>query len=247
MAFVIHRPGIHFGDKILAGFFTTILNDNGIEAYFFDEDPNIGALLDVPLWDGTSNYEWWRFNYRIEHAWDGRGILRKAIDNFRNDFSIISNIQCTRSAVPVRYDPDPLPPTYCVSMCLDSGHWSPYRSWPYKIQLQAALSAAGISWIDLKNPALLGADLLRQVAATQLFLGVETGVSHFVSSVVKKALIIQSGYSNIDFWSVYKFDYMAIDCACKNCFLRRGCPHDNLCMTEITVEQVLERIKRLLM
>jgi ADP-heptose:LPS heptosyltransferase len=236
----IYRNSDALGDCLMASMFTHILRDHGIAAQFWCPSAEIRALEDCPTADNLDVSPYY-FNYSPESQWDGRSIMRKALDNFQHAAKLQQKLSITRTSIPVRYHDIPEIQGVDVSLCTASGHWSRYRDWPYFDALKRELSARNVSWVDLQDKK--GIECLNHVKKSRLYVGLETGTSHYVSSVVPKVLILQSGYSNLDYWNHYGYqNVLSIPCRGRNCFRREGCPNNHYCMRQLTVEMVLTAI-----
>jgi ADP-heptose:LPS heptosyltransferase len=170
-------------------------------------------------------------------------MMAKALANF-SAWSGLKNLAQIRRMVPVKYVDEPDVAPTDVAICSSTGNWATYRNWPYFPELKSLLTAHGIRWVDISE--LRDNRCLNQVKKSRLYLGLDTGVSHLVSSVVNSGLIIQSGFSNIHYWSSYGYQTIEHDVYCRNCFLRQGCPNEHRCMRDILPAEVLARIKKLL-
>ncbi|MBM4043985.1 MAG: glycosyltransferase family 9 protein [Planctomycetes bacterium] len=245
---IFRPPGIvngvaeGLGDRLLASTFALILNDNGVRAVL--DDDLAGELVRCPTFDPArhGDYRRYRFNYEPENRYFPGGLMRRALDNFAQQFGLQA-LQITRTAVAVQYssqfDVEPVD----VALCTESGGWSPYRNWPHFDCLKKSLEANGISFCDLTKEGKRGMECVNYIRKARLYVGLETGVSHLASSVAAgKGLIIQSGYSTFDYWCPYEYAYIANPVPCAPCFRRNGCPSDHACMRGITVERVLDRI-----
>jgi hypothetical protein len=242
MKYVIYRKTA-FGESLLAATLVAILRDQGIDAVYWDDRSWLRALVDVPIRGGSDRRMAWRFDYAPENTWDGRSIMQKALHNFCA-WSGERDLLLTRHLVPVKFQDEPNLPQIDVSICPTTSSPTSYRNWPFFPQLKALLDADGIRWLDVSG--LRGNQCLNQVKKSRLYLGLETGMSHFVSSVVSSGLIIQSGYSNINHWSTYGYEAIWRDVPCRNCFLRKGCPHELRCMCDVPPEEVHRRILSIL-
>lgn len=231
-----------FGDKLLAATFTLILNDHGIRAVL--DDNMIRDLVRCPIFrpgvdKDAIHYE---FNYSPENERYPGGIMRRALDKFAARFRL-APLQVTRKTVGVQYQDMPEVPSVDVVLCSRTGDWTPYRNWPYFQELKNALKERGISYCDLSEERTRGIECLNYISKSKLYLGLETGMSHYASSIAGgKALVIQSGYSTFDFWCSYDYECIAHPVPCQPCFLRSGCPHGHACMREITAESLVRRI-----
>jgi hypothetical protein len=102
--------------------------------------------------------------------------------------------------------------SYDVVLALDCGGWKPVRSYRRVTELEQKLREAGLSVLNLSRavmkPALGLVEILAHVKAAKLFIGVETGITHLVSGVHRKALVVQSGIHRSAFWNVYSNTYV---------------------------------------
>lgn len=229
---------------VLAALATRIIIENGFLAALDDDRPAIRTLIDIPFWNGEPDWIDWRFSYRPETKWDGRSIMRKALDNFAATHGIKEQLKLTRRSVDVKVVEVPSIPSFDVVICSRVGYWSPYRGWPHFPELKRRLTLAGISWFDLSETNTTDNECLNYVGKAKLYLGLETGTSHFVASVARRGLIIQSGYSSLDYWSTYGYDEVSVPVPCRNCFLdySQRCPNAHVCMVSVTAEMVFRSI-----
>ena len=238
---LIYRNNEFLGDELAAAQMVAILNDFGIEACWWHDNPEFRALVDVPLWDG-SEMKSWLFHYEPALKWDGRSILRKALDNFSADF-ILPPIPISRTSVPIRYQDDPSIIGTDVVICSEVSIHSKYREYPRMNEVKQLLNEKGVRWRDLSEDKIRGNAVLNWVKKSKVYLGLETGVSHYVAGVVNKGLILQSGYSNYYFWgTTYPYEALFVPVECRNCFLRTGCPNDHKRMMLIEPREVVDKI-----
>jgi len=144
----------------------------------------------------------------------------------------------------LRYVDDPSVVGADVALCLTGGEWSPYRFYPKGAELKEALTAAGISWIDV-NP-LRGMKMFNAVKKSRLYVGIDTGTTHAASGLTKNGIVIQSGFNEVWNWNHdYPFDIIEAPqrCELKPCGLRDGCPFNHKCMMDIPVATVVDAIK----
>lgn len=239
----IYRKG-GFGDRLLAAQTTAILIDAGINALWHDDSPDMLALCDVPKYNGELPAINWWWHYSPEHYWDGRSFIRKALDNFAADFRTEA-IPETRRFVPVHYVDDPAIEGVDVAICSSCGHWSKYREYPWMSAVKQELDRRGIKWVDMSERGIVGNDALNLAKKSRLYLGIDTGMSHYVAGVVRKGLILQSGFSNPALWAPrYGFDFLSVKVECGNCFLSSGCQHGHRCMTTMSPKDVAEQIEQ---
>ncbi len=231
------------GDCLIGSLVTHILLDHGVDARFWCPSPEILALLDCPKAERLEP-PFLAFDYAPEGAWDGRSILRKALDRCQQGLSRPEPFEITRTRIPVHYRDLAHVPRVDVALGTRCGSWSPLRGWPYFAELQRELTAAGLTWETLDDKR--GLECLNWAAKARLYVGLETGTSHYVSQVARRALILQSGYSNIDYWNWYGYQHLAVEVPCGNCFRRGDCPNDHACMRDLSVTTVMTRIESLL-
>jgi hypothetical protein len=230
----------------MAAQLTAILIDHGIDASWWDDDPDRRSLVDVPIYNGRANGIRWRFNYHPENVWDGRSILRTALDNFATKFGI-SRLRMSRKTVPVKYLDIPKLHGVDVAICSICGSWSKYRQYPSMDTVKAELTNHGISWTDMTATNMRGNDVLNLARKSRLYLGLDTGMTHYVASVVRRGLILQSGYSTPAYWAAtYPFEFLQVSVPCCNCFLTSGCQDGHKCMTALTPTRVVHRIQAIL-
>lgn len=233
------KEAVELGDGLLAALFVAILNDNKIKAYLAYQK-YVLDLVDCPKIYGPlarKNKQGWNFIYRPECEYDGRSIVQKAIDLFVEQNGIKKEIQRTRNVVPVVFE-EMLTEGVDVALNTQCGRMGKYREWPYFTELKRELKKNKISFIDLDEKKIRGNLALNYVKKSKLYVGLDTGMSHYVSSVVNDSLIIQTGYSTIDYWSVYNYDYIETpNVQCKNCCLKSfsRCPHNYFCMRNFLI------------
>lgn len=254
MHYCVRRTGVALGDHMMAAFFVRLLNDNGIDAVYgtgFYRD-----LVDVPLSVEGEPYEDFFFTYHHGDlrapAFDAsKSIVETATQRFKSAFGIDREILIRTRHVPVKFVELRGGQRYDVVMCTKSGVWSRYRNWPYFEELKREFDVRGISHFDLSRNGVRGNECLNYVAASKVYLGLETGVSHYVSQVAKKGLILQSGYSTLGFWCPYLYEALSEPVPCAPCFIHcktqpYDCPFGHQCMRNLSVSKVLARIEELL-
>jgi hypothetical protein len=186
---------------------------------------------------------------------DRAPIVVQYIKHFEEIFE--RKIEITRDHIPVIFNKMDVP-TYDVILHTNTGSWSIYRMWPFFEELKSLLTKQGISWIDIadrKNGRIGGIKYLNYVNNAKLYVGLETGPSHYVSSIAKnKTLILQSGFAEYNFWAyLYKFDHLEVEVPCRPCYLNvndirdnKGCPYNHRCMREISPQDVFNKIEKML-
>lgn len=228
--YIIHRDEA-FGDVMMAGLVVAVLNDNGYQACL--DNFGHGNLLDCPKYAGEAG----------EHVWFEYESVRQTstvsyVENFLQRFG---PLKLTRRAVPVKFE-EMAVPHYDVALGTKTGPWTPYRNWPSFPQLKECLDKRGLTWIDLDEQNKNGNECLNIIKQCGVFVGLETGRSHYVSSVgAGKTLIIQSGYTPSRQWCVYDYDFIEKAIPCSPCYLRAGCTFNHDCM-KTTPEEVLDWI-----
>lgn len=237
---VISRD-IGFGDTLLSATFAAILRDNDIPCLWWNHDANMRSLIDLPQWDGRSPAQHYIFEYESFNPGD-RNFLRRALDLFSIRNNIRHPIKIKRSTPPLKIVDDPSVLGADVAICLSGGNWSPYRYYPKPEELKQALTAAGLTFIDVKN--LWNHSAFSAIRKSRLYLGIDTGATHAASALNKNGIVLQSGFNRAEDWNHdYGFEILTADSACTlaPCYLREGCPHNHRCM-EIPVARIVERV-----
>ena len=138
-------------------------------------------------------------------------------------------------------------PAVDVSMVTATSKSTPYRDWPYFLELKSLLSDNNISYMDLTEKDIRSNTFLNYVKNSKIYLGLETGPSHYAAPVTKKnkSFIIQSGYCSPKYWAYY-YNYTHIEnpIECSPCWLKMGCPIDHACMKHIKPTQVLQLLQK---
>lgn len=240
-----------FGEPLMAGMFTSILNDNGINAVFYNHRAAKG-LLDCPEYDKNNEMHQAYKKMRWRRGYDPtkKPIILQMIPSFEKRTG--KKIKITRDCVPVKFYDIPDVPFVDVVMCTQTGKWAPNRNWPYFDELKKLLNREQVSFVDLNAEKIRSIECLNYVKKCKLYLGLETGTSHYVSQFANgKALILQSGFSEFNFWT-YPYDYECLQAdsiQCSPCFVTRkitevgkGCKYNHVCMREISAERVFTRI-----
>lgn len=250
--------GKGFGNALILAHMTRICNDNGIPAVFRQHKTTEG-LVDVPL-AGPEHEEFYK------HSWKGvrNTYLRKNCDEpvimqyIRHVEGLTGaeiEIMPRHDHVPVRYHDMPEIEGVDVAMWTETGPWASVRMWPHFAVLKEMLTAEGISYVDMTAEGARGIACLNYVKKSKLYLGLETGTSHYVSQFANdKALILQSGFCPFVFWTyLYRYECLRanVECRYRPCFLTRDeaaagieCPHEHACMVQLDPRTVLWAIKR---
>ncbi|MHA2009885.1 MAG: hypothetical protein ACXADW_10825 [Candidatus Hodarchaeales archaeon] len=252
VTYVLYWPGRGWGEALILSMVTCILNDHGVEALFRQHGKTKG-LLDCQLVD----IENWPKNFK-KISWFYDGIKREhnipIMIQYMDYYSKLTGkeIKLTRDHVPVKFIELPNIPSTDVFMCTETGPYAPYRQWPYFDELKELLKASDISYVDMHKQKIWSMECLNYAKKCKLYLGLDTGVSHYVSKYANdKALIIQGGYLEFEYWSYpYRYDCIQVDVPCRPCFINRKhiakgiqCQRDHECMRTIEPEVVLDRIK----
>lgn len=251
MVFLVVRKGNAFGDNLLSGWFCRILNDNGIEAHYH-HDRGFPTHEYVPgLTLKQPGIQYWEYEFTYVGAWDinrlkpDLGFMEWLLDDFRRAYSIKTPLVRRDYWLPVNYKDDPRISGVDVVINSKTSQWVKLRDYPWFDGVKQGLTQAGIRWIDLDAQNIRGNDALNHVKKSILYLGLETGMSHYVSSVVNKSLIIQSGFTNHKFWNHYGYDIVEHRVGCSPCQLRYSpCPHNHGCMNGLEPAVVIERVIR---
>jgi len=252
IGYSIFWRGRGFGEPLVISLLANILTDNGIPT-FYDQHRHTRGLVDCPLVDRSEN---------SPHAGNLRKITPKYVLSeepimlqYLKQFERLTgrkDLKITRDHIPVLYHDIPKIPAVDVAINTWTGNLSIYRIWPYFKELQKLFDKNGISYIDLDKKKIFSIDCLNYVKKAKMYLGLESGRSHYVSQFANgKALILQSGFATFDYWAyVYNYDHLEIDVPCRPCWIDRllisqgnFCPHDHKCMKEITVDMVFEEVR----
>jgi hypothetical protein len=129
--------------------------------------------------------------------------------------------------------------------------------WPRLNRFKKILRQEGVSFIDLDRKGILGIECLNYVKKAKVYIGLDTGMSHYVSKFANgKTLALNGGFAAFDFWA-YLYDYQCIEVPsvpCRPCYINkreiksgeRFCDKRNMCMREIEPGLVFrEVVKRL--
>lgn len=225
-----------------------ILLDNGI--YAFDTAKKTKNLLqcpNIPI-PGTEIVTL-RLNHTIVKGPD-TNLIDQKVDYLSEFFGF--KLEIKDRHVPVVYKDVPECEEVDVTLCTRSGMYTPYRNWPYFEELKVMFDSANITYLDLNKPCegcrgYKSHWALNAVNKSKLYIGLETGTSHYVSKFAAgKGLILQSGYSDFEYWAKY-YDYEKLDIQvpCSPCFLNRNtdpCPKAHKCMVDLTPGMVFDYV-----
>lgn len=245
-----------FGDTLLASYFSTILNRNNINAFFHASnsfrDDGIYKYLDCkyiknrrdPLY---SHIEIHRVQYGYPDT--NHSIIEQFCNLFCEKYDVDTNIKIDINYIPVKYEDIPEIKSVDIVLGTKCGRWCKYRQWPYFEQLKKRLEENNISYIDMDKNKMRFMDCLNCVKKSKLYVGIESGMSHYVSQVANgKALILQSGFVDINFWCNYDYGYLYIPVPCRICHKNTGnkvidrCENDHKCMENLSVDMVFNKI-----
>lgn len=244
--------GTAFGDNLFTAYVVVALRANGFDAVLDNE--RIAHLVDCPKYSpvAASGREVRTFNCvrRNRPGKETNAVFTVYTDllaEFARQFGIADTIKADLDHVPVTFQPKEFPDHHDLVMVTRTGNWTPYRDWPYFGELKALLDGASISYLDATVEGCRDNDLLNRVQQAQLYVGLETGASHYVSRFANdKALIIQSGYAPFSYWAgAYRYNCTALPVECSPCWKRSGC-ETHECMVGITARTVFARIMELL-
>jgi len=247
--FKIHRKGAALGDTLLAALATNNLISAGVDAALDDDRAIITEHVRVPIFSGSVEAEGWAFTYTPEAQWDGRCMLRKSLDNFAAAYFPGVRFPIFHRTLEMIFRDDPSIPAVDVVFNTKTGYWSPFRNWPHFGMLKTLLTAKKISWIDLDTLIADDNRCLNYAKKARLYIGLDCGMSHFLASVVRQGLIVQSGYSEMSYWSTYAYHGIFRDTECRRCYLtyRDKCSFEHECMNMISAESVCAMVDWLLL
>jgi len=255
-----------FGDLLLTSWFVSILRDNGINAFFapryrkktckYMDCHNIisaNSLFSLGLtrsqidkrMRSSLTLRWQRYITRYKYINQGENcvsIISQMCEHFGARFGV--KVVNNSNYIPVRYCDIPEIPSVDVTLCTRSGDFAKCRNWPYFEILKSRFDKYGVSYIDLTKEEIYYIECLNYVKKSKLYVGLETGTSHYVSQVANgKALILQSGYTDINFWCDYDYDYLNVDTPCRICkSTEDNCVYNNECMRDMSVDIVFDKI-----
>lgn len=243
---IIYPPKA-FGDNLISVLFTVTLCDNGYKAVLYN--PDISDIADCPVTNNPKKRGWLLFECRRKNRTGLEtnkryNIITDLIEEFSGEFNITQSIKVNRNYIPVQFQEFNKVPAYSVVIVSETGYWTSYRNWPYFKELKELLKMAKIDFFDLSENRIRNIEFLNYIKKAKVFVGLETGASHYASKFANgKSIIIQSGYSDFDYWAgLYDYDHIKHDVECSPCWLRNGCFYDHKCMKDIKPEHVFEKI-----
>jgi len=245
------------GEPLVMTWVAAVLQDNGINAYF-EERPRLGHFSPIDPDIALRNRD---YKYKASWSYDPKDrmpIHLQYIRHFEQYYGPIEVDWKKRNHVPVKFYE--IPETRSVDVVLNThtGKFTRYKWWPFYPELKKMLRNAKISFIDLDENWKLtyGIKCLNFVKRAKLYIGLDTGMAHYVSRFANgKALIINGGYVAFEFWS-YPYDFEVIqlpdeDLPCRHCLLNKHarqyenkvCEFEHRCLREISPEMVFNIIE----
>lgn len=246
---VVWRGCNVFGDTIMVAHLVSILRANGYNAIFQDTPPFID-ILKVPR-GGTGDH----FEAAYEALDRKENIINGMLGKFARQFGV-PKPELIKGPPPVAIEDRPNVPKVDIAICSQCGFWSEIREWPHFALLKNSLTSRGISWIDIndyikdikdrRESAMVAGNI---ICNAKLYLGLETGMSHFAAGLVKpgQGLIIQTGYALPEYWTEQYGDILTIiqnRQQCAPCYLRKreNCQRQHVCSSGISIDIVLDAI-----
>jgi hypothetical protein len=245
---IIRSPGA-LGDALMTAHFVHILNQNGIQAVYEGDAIHLVACPTSDSVPADTRFIEWEFDYEL--LTDRRqSIIDFNLNTFARQFrSVLGDRQFVvdRLGIPLRYRDIASIAGADVAMVTKSSDFAPIRNYPFFRELKQRLTANGITFLDLTEQGLIDLDCINAVVKSKIYWGLETGVSHLVSSLIDESnsLILQGGHSTEAFWAkYYRFDFMSVHLDCAPCGLRNldQCSNGHRCLTELTPQWVCERV-----
>jgi len=247
------RHACGLGDTCMGAIIAEIMRENGIEIYFYTKLFGAERLVrNVRRWRVFLNIDY-TFFYDVPQF--SLPLCRLGEMHFIDAFFRFNDL-------PFHYDGRPADvlflardvPHYDVVLNTRSSDFASVRTWPYFDQLKALLTKHNISFFDLDTlpfsfadpePSLRALDL---VAKSRLYVGLDSGLSHYVAKVVNHGLFLQSGHSHFSNWNKYPRCYStAASVACAPCWQSEmidvRCPGEcQHCIRSLSVSSVFEAI-----
>ncbi len=247
------------GDNCMGSIIADMMREHGYDIYFYTKLRNFEKLVhnikrqngiflesdyfiysytdpkySIPLSElRMTNFidAFFKFN-GLSIRFDGRGADVIFIPLLENRYKVVLNTRCS--------------------------NFSEKRLWPFFSDLKLLLKKEKISFIDLDdtiqlsyNDQLSSFYILNLVRNSDLYIGLDSGMSHYVAKMVNLAYIIQSGHSFFENWCKYsRYEYIALDVPCRPCWVNEenlaDCTIQDKCMQDIYPEIVFENIRQLL-
>lgn len=236
-AFLITRSDNKLGDHLMATKFVHMLNYSGLKAAYSGP---YEYIADCPTKDSLSGYNIQEHSF-IYETYPTLPIFEVAVVDFKEKNNVSIPITEMIDYIPVKFREINIEPVD-VALITQSGNWSRYRDWPYFPELKYEFSKRGITYLDLSESNIQDFALLNYIKKSSLFIGLETGATHLASSFLTKdtALVIQGGYSYFNYWANYSCTVIEAKQPCSDCRRRNGCDRNQKCMTDISVDLVLQ-------
>ena len=248
----IFYSGDAFGDNLFSAYITKTLQANGYNALL--DNPRISHLVECPEFDESildrgfiQSFDCVRKNRTGLQTSTKFNVYSDLITEFKKKFKIESDIKLHGNHIPVKFNKLDNIPSYDIILVTDTGYWTLYRKWPYFNELKELFEKNDISYLDVNEADIKDNTLLNYVDKAKLYVGLETGASHYVSRFANgKSLIIQSGYTDFSYWAeVYEYECLSVNIKCSPCWKRNGCEHHK-CMSNLSVDKVFNQVfKRL--
>jgi hypothetical protein len=247
---VMSWVGKGFGEPLVLAHLTQIAIDNGIHAAWKPRDKAKDWMVAVPIFNKGGD----SFNHVLSGQYELNGVPIFLQHLFTIERLLGVNLEVGTNFVPVTFEEEEVKEVD-VLICSKTGDWTPYKNWAYFDDLKMLFDSNGITYADIHKDKIWSNKCLNYANKCKLYLGLDTGVSHYLSKFVNsKALIIQAGFVNFKFWSFqYDYDFIEARADCAPCYINkndiaagRGCKFNNACMRDISAEAVfLEALKRL--
>lgn len=248
--FRIYYSGDAFGDNLFSAYLTNTLIKNGYQTYL--DNSKISHLVECPIFDANKfeeseveSFDCVRNNRTGLQTYNKFNVFSDLVSEFKKKFNITTPIHLYLDHIPVRFKKLVNIRSYDVVLVSDTGYWTPYRKWPYFKELKELFDRNSISFIDVSKEEIKDNLLLNYVDNAKLYLGLETGASHYVSKIAKgKTLIIQSGYTSFKYWAeMYDYECKYYEVSCAPCWKRKGCLHHS-CMYKLDAKLIFNEIKK---
>jgi hypothetical protein len=251
-----HRPQVRtdipsyaFGDSLFPCMVVDTLNANGIEAYYQHELSHITDLVDCKkIYKIPQNVRWLSGGY-TNSFYDPNSTLHKDIMHEVCVSLGIDDLPINKNYIPVKFTRDPSFPTVDVVLVTEQGGYSVIREWDKFQELKKLLREYNFSYIDASEEGIRSNDLLNIVNNCKVYVGIDTGSSHYVSQVANgKAIIINSGYASFEYvFGQYNYDTVEYLVDCRYCIFTalsmcRDSGHDHDCMKNISTQMVFEKM-----
>ena len=244
--------GDTFGDRLSVAVVVQILSDNGIKCAI--DMPPIHRLVDVPKASDPQFKGLTGISHRMNRTKQRDPTFNIHTDlihyfiKSRNLPYELEDINLTLDHVPVIYHEIDKIIGVDVAIASQAGNWTPYKAWPYFKELKHLFNQNDISYIDLSEKEIKNFEFLNYVKKSKIYLGLDTGTSHYASKFIKhKGFIIQGGFTTFEYWgSLYNYQKIESPVSCSPCYKRKGCEYSHACMANISAQHVYEVIKQAL-